>query len=125
MSVHDWAFIAAGCVGVFVAIFHGLVTQKRMIAPILNETTLPGSIRRLVPLLLHFSTTCWLFGGFALIAMPFFLDVSAKLTTAVFVGVFYSIGAIGNLWGTRGKHPGWILLSVAVALIIFGVIPFI
>jgi hypothetical protein len=29
-------------------------------------------------------------------------------------------GAIGNLWGTRGRHPGWMLLAAAVVLIVLG-----
>ncbi len=119
MSTIDWAFIAAGCIGTFVAVFHGVVIQKRMIKPILSQTSFPESTRRLVPLLLHFSTVCWFLGGVALIATPFALNSSAALTTAAFVGLFYAFGAIGNLWGTRGRHPGWVLLAIAVALIVY------
>ena len=41
---------------------------------------------------------------------------------AVFVskdGATFLFGVVGNFWGTRGKHPGWILLGVAVLLIGF------
>ncbi len=120
MNASDWAFVAAGCTGSFVAVFHGVVTQKRMIEPILSQISFPESTRRLIPLLLHFSTLCWFFGGIALIAIPFVLETQAALTTAAFVGTFYSIGAVGNLWGTKGRHPGWILLSLAAALIVYG-----
>ena len=33
----------------------------------------------------------------------------------------YLFGALGNLWGTRGRHPGWLLLAAAVILIAFGI----
>lgn len=120
MTAYSWAFIVAGIIGSSVAIIHGVITQRMMIAPILEETQFPQSIRRLVPLLLHFSTIFWFFGGLVLIAAPFVLDTSATLTTAAFVGTFYAIGAVGNFWGTSGRHPGWILLAAAVALIVYG-----
>lgn len=119
MNSFSWAFVAAGFLGIFVAIFHGIVTQKRMITPILNATQFPQSTRRLVPLLLHFTTLCWFLGGAALIATPFFPNTASVLTTAVCVGGFYAFGAIGNFWGTRGRHPGWVLLAIAVALIAY------
>lgn len=122
-AAYNWALIAAGVVGCFVAVFHGIVMQKLMIRPILAKTPLAESSRRLVPLLLHFSTIFWFLGGVALIVVPLFADRSAVLTTAVFVGAFYGFGAVGNLWGTNGKHPGWVLLAIAVALIVYGVMP--
>jgi hypothetical protein len=29
-------------------------------------------------------------------------------------------GAIGNLWATRGRHPGWMLMAAALVLILVG-----
>ena len=45
----------------------------------------------------------------------------AKLATAVLVGSSYLVAALGNLWGTRGRHLGWALYAIALALIVFGV----
>jgi hypothetical protein len=39
----------------------------------------------------------------------------------MFVGSLYLYGIFGNLWGTRGRHPGWMLMAAALILIIFGV----
>jgi len=122
-NVYNWALIAAGIVGCIVAVYHGIDMQKWMIRPILGKTPLTQSSRRLVPLLLHFSTIFWFLGGVALIVVPMVAGASAALTTAVFVGAFYTFGAIGNFWGTNGKHPGWILLGVDVALIVYGTLP--
>jgi hypothetical protein len=30
-------------------------------------------------------------------------------------------GALGNLWVTRGLHPGWMLMTAALVLIAFGI----
>ena len=81
------------------------------------------SIRRLIPLLLHFSTFVWFGGGLALIAAAFWLDRDARLAIAVLVGAAYLFGALGNLWGTRGRHPGWMLLALALGLIVVGIQP--
>ncbi len=125
IASNNWAFIAAGIIGCIVAVVHGLLLQKLMIRSILSNTPLAESSRRLVPLLMHFSTIFWFLGGLALIIVPSFADASAMLVTAVFVGALYGFGAIGNFWGTRGKHPGWMLLAVAVALIAYATLPLI
>jgi hypothetical protein len=33
----------------------------------------------------------------------------------------YLFGALGNLWATRGRHPGWMLMAAALILIVIGV----
>jgi len=120
MVFHSWAFVAAGCIGASVALLHGVLMQRLMIGPILAGSSHPKSTQRLLPALMQFSTFCWFFGGIALIATPVFPDRSSILTTALFVGTFYLVGAIGNFWGTRGRHPGWVLLTVSTALIAWG-----
>ncbi len=120
MTSYQWAFVAAGCIGCVVAVFHGVLMQKLMIRPILTGMKLPQPTRRLVPLLLHFSTVFWFLGGVALTVVPLFAAPPVMLATALFVGVMYGFGAIGNFWGTGGRHPGWVLLALAVSLILYG-----
>ena len=74
-----------------------------------------------MPLLLQFSTFNWLLGGLALIAAALWFGQGAKLATGLLVGSSYLFGAVGNLWGTRGRHPGWMLMAVALVLIVLGV----
>jgi hypothetical protein len=122
MNLDDGALAAAGVVGSGVAVVHGVLTQRLMVAPFarLTDGRFAEPIRRLVPALLHFSTFNWFFGGLALIAAAVSFGPEAKLATAVLVGSSYLFGALGNLWGTRARHPGWALYAVAVALIAFG-----
>ncbi len=77
-------------------------------------------IRRLVPLLLHFSTIAWFVGGLALIAACWF-SRDARFATGLCVGGLYLFGALGNLWGTRSLHPGWMLMTAALVLIVLGI----
>lgn len=121
MDWQDVALGAAGLIGSGVAVFHGVLTQRLMVVP-LEETSdrrLSAPIRRLVPVLLHLSTVSWFVGGLALIA-AFWFSAEARLVTGIFVGGLYLYGAIGNFWGTRGRHPGWMLLAVALVLMVAG-----
>lgn len=125
MNWHDTALAMAGVIGSCVAVVHGILTQRLMVGPFeelsLADKRISAPIRRLVPLLLHFSTVSWLLGGFALVAAAIWLGHDAKLATGLFVGSLYLYGALGNLWGTRGRHPGWMLMAAALVLIAFGV----
>ena len=79
-----------------------------------------GPIRRLVPPLLHFSTIVWLLGGLVLSLAALRFGPEAKLVTGLLVGATFAFGAIVNAWATRARHPGWMLMALAVALIAYG-----
>jgi hypothetical protein len=113
----------AGVIGSGVAVVHGVLTQRPMVGPFerLAEKRIAAPIRRLVPLFLHFSTFNWFVGGLALIVAANSFEQEARLATGLLVGSSYLFGALGNLWATRGRHPGWMLYAVALALIVFGV----
>ena len=125
MNWQSAALGIAGLIGSFVAVVHGILTQRRMVRPIeaflLADRRTSAPIRRLVPLLLHFSTIVWFLGGLTLIAAAVWFDRDAKLATGLFVGSTYLFGALVNLWGSRGRHPGWMLMAAALILIVFGV----
>jgi hypothetical protein len=126
-AIKDFALIAAGILGSAVAVIHGVLTQRFMVAPInllfkQDGHTAPA-IRKLVPILLHMSTISWFLGGLALVAAALWFNDDVRLATAWFVGSLYLFGAVGNLWGTSGRHPGWVLLALAVGLIVVGAKP--
>lgn len=124
MSPQDLALIAAGVIGSVVAIVHGVLTERFMVKPVAaafgDDKRISPQIRRLIPILLHLSSAAWFAGGLALIAAALWFDASARLATALCVGALYLYGAIGNLAGVRGFHPGWVLYAVAVGLIAYG-----
>jgi len=121
MDWQDSALAAAGLMGSAVAVVHGLLVQRLMVRPFreisAGDGRFRGAIGRLVPLLLHFSTFGWLLGGMVLIAAAGWLHGAERLVVASFVGSLFLFGAAGNLWATRGRHPGGILMATAVALI--------
>lgn len=125
MIWRDAALELAGVIGCVTAVVHGVLVQRLMVAPIAAaaDRRMAGPARRLVPPLLQFSTYNWFLGGLALIAAALWLGPQARLATGVLVGSSYLFGAAGNLWGTRGRHPGWMLLAAALMLIAFGLSP--
>ncbi len=124
MYAHDIALAAAGVIGSATALVHGVLTQRLMVRPIAaalrNDKHTGRAIARLVPMLLHFSTAAWFAGGLALIAAASWFNPDAKLATGVLVGAMFLYGALGNFWATNGKHPGWMLMAMAVVLIGYG-----
>ena len=124
MDLHDGALALAGLIGSGTALVHGILTQRLMVGPIaaaLGEgRKLSAPVRKLVPILLQFSTFAWLAGGLALIAAAAWLGRDAKLAVGLLVGSLYLYGAVANAWATRGRHPGWILMAVSVVLIGYG-----
>lgn len=121
----DWqntALAAAGIIGGAGAIIHGALTQRLMVEPLaaMAGGPLRGPIRRIVPALLQFSTFNWFVGGLALLAAAYALEPQARLVAGLLVGSSYLYAAVGNLWGTRGRHPGWAIYALALALIGYG-----
>ena len=119
------ALALAGVIGSGVAVVHGMLTQRLMVRPIekvfLADKPRDAPLRRLVPGLLHFSTFNWFLSGLALIATAIWFDDDARLAIGLLAGSSYLFGALGNLWATRGRHPGWMLMAAALILIVFGV----
>jgi hypothetical protein len=125
MDWHNTALAMAGVLGSSVAIVHGALTQRLMVGPIeaAAKGRISGPIRRIVPALLHFSTFNWFVGGLALVAAACMLEPQARQAIALLVGSSYLSGAVGTCWATRGRHPGWMLYAIALALIAYGLEP--
>ncbi|MEM9402083.1 MAG: hypothetical protein AAGA44_06235 [Pseudomonadota bacterium] len=112
-------FITAGVIGVFVSVIHGVLMQRLMIGPIVAGNDLPERGRRIFPVLMHFSTAVWFLAGVALVLASLYLTKSITMVIACVAAVLYTLGAVGNFWGTRGRHFGWTLLAASVVLIMW------
>ena len=62
-------------------------------------------------------------GGLALVAAAAWLGPQARLALGLLVGAPYLFGAVGNFRATRGRHPGWMLMALALAPIAFALTP--
>ncbi len=119
------ALAMAGLIGGLTAVIHGVLIQRLVVRPVeaafLAAPAKPRAIRRLVPLLMQFSTFAWLLGAVALIVAARWFEPQARLVTGLLVGGLYLFGALGNFWATGGRHPGWMLMAAALVLIAVGV----
>lgn len=119
---HDGALVAAGAVTVITAMIHGRLLDPLIVAPLLRGSDgMRASAKALVRPLLHVSTVDWLLGGFALIATGLCIDGPGRVAIGLLVGTQLTYAAAANAWGTRGRHPGWMLMASAIALTIAGV----
>lgn len=125
MDWRDTALALGGVIGSAVALIHGALVQRYMVRPIdgvlRDRPRTSAAIGRLVAPLLQFSTFNWFLGGLAIAAAAIWASPQVRLATALLVGASYLYGAVGNLWATRGRHPGWALYTLALALIVVGV----
>ena len=96
--------VAAGAIGIGVAIIHGMILQRHMIARIEGliraDGGMTGSLRRLFPVLLQFSTFNWFVSGLALIAAALWMGPEARLATGLLAGSSYLYGAVGTPAGS-------------------------
>jgi hypothetical protein len=122
MTRHDAALIIAGLIGSFGAVVHGMLTQSHLVDPVreLAAARISAPVPRLVTILLQFSTFNWFIGGLALIGAAFAFGQEARLATGLLVGSSYLFATLGNLWATRGRHPGWIVYGAALSLTLYG-----
>ncbi|WP_207485549.1 hypothetical protein [Arenibaculum pallidiluteum] len=120
----DFCLTAAGVIGCVTAGFHGALVQRYFVRPARERAQgQPASIRRLIAPLLQFSTLEWFGGGIALILAAGVLDDGARSAVAVLVAASYTAGGVINLWATRGRSPGWLMMAAALALIAAGLRP--
>lgn len=126
MEMQNIAFSLAGLIGAGTAILHGIVTRKLLVRPLdrhlADSSNRSPIIRRIVPPLLQYSTYSWLVGGIALIVTANAADFATRLATGLLVGSMFLYGAVANLWATRGRHPGWLLMAIACGLIAYGLL---
>ncbi len=125
MDYQEIALIVAGSIGSLVAIIHSILVRRLMTRPLVeavkDKKNLSASAQRLIPLLLDYSGFNWFCSGLALVAAVLWLGPEAKLIAALLAGSAFLFAALGNLWGTRGRHPGWVLYAIAVTLIVIGI----
>lgn len=122
MTSHNAALMMAGLIGSFGAVIHGMLTQLHLVAPVreLTAARISVPVQRLVTILLQFSTFNWFIGGLVLIAAACLSGQEARQAAGLLVGSSYLFAALGNLWATRGRHPGWIVYGAALGLILYG-----
>ena len=116
--MRDLALQVAGALAILVAIVHGAIAELHVFSKARIE---PGRVRTLLRMVWQASTIDWIGIGVLLIAAPAFGSESARRWIIAVAALSYSYAAIGNAVANRGRHVGWMLMSLVVALSLVGV----
>jgi uncharacterized membrane protein SirB2 len=116
-SMRDILLQCSGLLAIVAAVTHGVLTETRVF---LRVTIEPQRLRTLFRLVWQIPTVAWIACGVLLIAAPSMGSESARHWMIVTFACLFAFSAIGNAWGTRGKHFGWILLGAVAALAVAG-----
>jgi len=115
--MRDLALQSAGVLAILVAIGHGVLGELRVFARARVE---PPRTRTLLRGIYQASTVDWISIGVLLIAAPTFGSQAARQWVIAVAVVVYAYAAIGNAVATRGRHIGWGVMSVVIALTLMG-----
>jgi hypothetical protein len=108
---------AAGLLGIFVAIGHGVVAEWHVFAEARVE---PQKMRDLLRIIWQASTVDWIVIGVLLIAAPALGSQAARQWIIAAAVVVYGYAAVGNAVATQGQHIGWLLAAGVVGLALLG-----
>lgn len=115
--MRDLTLQAAGVLAILVAIVHGAIGKLRVFAKLHIE---PRGTQRLLRMVWQASTIDWIGMGVLLIAAPALGSQSARRWIIAVAVVVYGYAAIGNGVVTRGRHVGWCLTAIVIALALMG-----
>jgi hypothetical protein len=116
-QMRDLALQAAGALAILVAVAHGCISELKMFP---NTQIAPRRVRTLVRMVWHASTVDWLGVGVLLLATPALGSETARQWVVALAVVVYGYAALANAVATRGRHFGWCLMVVVVALSLLG-----
>jgi hypothetical protein len=111
---------SAGVLALVAAVIHGVLAETKIFPRLRIE---PERLRLLIRLVWQCSTVAWIALAVLLIATPGFGSEAARRWVIAVSVVTFGLAAIGNAWATRGRHFGWVALTVVVGLAASGFSP--
>jgi uncharacterized membrane protein SirB2 len=116
-TMRDVLLQCSGLLAIAAAATHGVLTETKVFPRVTIE---PQRLRTLFRLVWQIPTVAWIAAGVLLIAAPSIGSESARHWMVVTFACLFIFSALGNAWGTRGKHFGWIVLGAVAALAVAG-----
>ena len=112
----DLVIRIAGVLAMFAAMGHGYLGDKALAKVKIEPDNQKGFTRWCY----QFGSFSWLVGGIVFLIAPDLLSGSERNILIVTFAPIYLFGALVNLWFTKARHPGWVMLLTVVVLSIFG-----
>jgi hypothetical protein len=115
--MQDILLYIAGAGGMIVAVVHGLIGARKVVGP----TKAPSaSAKRILHAIMFLSAVYWFVAGAVLASAPHLFTGEVRKWTVYVCAAMLLSGALGNMWGTRGRHFGGYLLLVISILAFLG-----
>ena len=111
--MRDILLQCAGVLAIAAALIHGVLSETRIFARVTIE---PARLRSLFRLVFQILTVTWIAFGVLAIAAPSMESEAARHWIAGAFACVLAFSALGNAWGNRGKHFGWMVLGASAAL---------
>ena len=102
----------AGILAIMAGIGHGYLGD----ATIKAQTISPPELKNFIRACYQFGSLGWIVGGALFLIAPFELHSSTHQWTVIAFIPLFAYGSLVNLWFTKGKHPGWVMLLAIVIL---------
>jgi hypothetical protein len=107
----------AGILALATSIGHGVIGETKVFSRVRIE---PEPVRRLLRLVWQGSTVGWMSLAVLLIATPTLRSTAARDWIIAASIVTFGLAAVGNAWATRGRHFGWVAMTIVVGLAAVG-----
>jgi len=111
---------SAGVLAMAAALIHGVLGETKIFPRVRIE---PERLRLLIRLVWQCGTVAWMALAVLLIVSPGFGSDAARQWVIAMSVVTFGLAAIANAWATRGRHFGWVALTVVVGLAATGLSP--
>lgn len=111
--MRDLSLQCAGLLAIAVALVHGILGETKVFR---RATIEPERLRSLIRLVWQASSVAWIGCGVLLIATPWMDSALARRWIVITMICVFGFSAFANAWATRGRHFGWVALSVVVAM---------
>jgi hypothetical protein len=111
--MRDILLQCSGLLAIATSIAHGVLGEMTVFA---RATIEPKRLGTLIHGVWQAGTVAWIAGGVLLLAAPWMGSDVARHWIIVTFAVVFASAAAGNAWALRGRHIGWVLMSVVVAL---------
>jgi hypothetical protein len=105
--MRDILLQCAGVLAIATSLAHGVLGETKVFARASIE---PKQLATLVHGVWQAGTVAWIAGGVLLVAAPLMGSEVARHW------IIIGSAALGNAWALRGRHIGWVAMSVVVAL---------
>ena len=115
--MRDILLQCAGWLAIATSLAHGVLGETKIFPRVSIETKRLGT---LIHGVWQAGTVAWIAGGVLLVAAPGIGSVAARHWIILTSAVVFGSAALGNAWALRGRHVGWIAMSVVVALAFAG-----